>query len=113
LELDNQPSSKRTSDEPVPSHGLLGLDGATAQGSGLSADAVVAQPPMSAGELFFACRLADMNVKDCKQFTYVKKCFTGDNRPFFKGKLMKGVESQADILVLVWVHWLCLLMKSL
>ncbi|KAA1112023.1 hypothetical protein PGT21_020332 [Puccinia graminis f. sp. tritici] len=62
-ELDNQPLPKRSSEAGVFSEARL--DGnPRAEGSGLAADAMEAQPPMSAGELFFASRLADMDVKD-------------------------------------------------
>ncbi|KAA1093039.1 hypothetical protein PGT21_022288 [Puccinia graminis f. sp. tritici] len=61
--LDNQPLAKHASESGLFSGARLD-DNPRGEGSGLVADAMEAQPPMSAGELFFASRLADMHVKD-------------------------------------------------
>ncbi|KAA1094561.1 hypothetical protein PGT21_024961 [Puccinia graminis f. sp. tritici] len=63
-ELDNQPSAKCASKSGLFSDSWVDAVNPMAEGSGLLADAMVAQPPMLAGELFFSSRLTDMNVKD-------------------------------------------------
>lgn len=100
-ELDGQPSMKKGSDEAVAKSDQSLLSDMVGLGLGSSADLMDYHDPMTAGELFLASHLADMDVKDCKQMIHIKKSVRNDNRPFFDGKLMVKLNSQADILVLV------------